>query len=176
MFPCSTGQTLAEHSPGQPTGPSGSSAPHPAGMLLPSGVGLLNAATFCLGQKGYKRTLIPCLTTVGHVSWVAHPKEMLSAAKENCYVIASRGWAWCASLGMSPPQLGSPGRAGSSQAASLLVPDHRPPRLWCSWPVWPYSRMRDIIIYFFSSLPPPLHKCHSTVADVMANQVLGLMG
>lgn len=142
----------------------------------PSRAGLRNAATSCLGQKGHKRTLIPHLAIVGHVSWVAHPKEMLSAAKECSYVIASRGWACCASLRMSPLRLGSPGTAGSSQAAPLLVPDHRPPRLGCSWPVWSCSRTRDIVIYYFSSLPPSLHKCHSTMADVMVNQVLGLMG
>lgn len=88
-----------------------------------SRVGLCNAATSSLGQKGHKRTLIPHLTTVGHVSWVAHPKEMLSAAKESSYVVASGGWAWYASLEMWPSQMGSPGMAGSSQAAPLLVPD-----------------------------------------------------
>lgn len=170
----STGQALAEHSPGQPLDPAGQRQRSTSCWHAPSAAGLRNAATSCLGQKGHKRTLVLRLTTVGHMPWVASPKEMLSAAKESSYVIASRGWAWCASLGMSSLLQGSPGMAGSSQAAPLLVFDHRPPRLWGTWPVWPYSRTRDIVIYFFSSLPPSLHKCHSTMADVMVSQVLGL--
>ncbi|RLW07131.1 hypothetical protein DV515_00004072 [Chloebia gouldiae] len=86
----------------------------------PSAAGLHNAATSCLGQKGYKRTLVPRFTTVGHMSWVANPKEMLSAAKESSYVIASGVWAWCASLGISSLLLGSPGMADTIGFSSLL--------------------------------------------------------
>lgn len=142
-----------------------------ASPRAPSGAWLCHPATFCLRQKGWKRTPVPHLTTVGPMS----SQDTLAAPGRGAMSCPARGWVWCASRGRHPLRPGSRGMAESSQAAPRLMLYHRTPSVRSMRPVWSYHRTRDIVAYLIISLSSPLHKCDSIRADVMKNQALGLM-
>lgn len=77
LFPAPLAKPWLGTALGIPLGPAGAAAAHRILLARPE---LAQRCNLLSGAKGTQGTLIPHLTTVGHMSWVAHPKEMLSAA------------------------------------------------------------------------------------------------